>query len=60
MRKPVLVVTAYFIDAVESRLKQDFGISNCAARKTVLALPQKNCCRPPTGLMQCLSLRQTD
>jgi lactate dehydrogenase-like 2-hydroxyacid dehydrogenase len=26
MRKPVLVVTAYFIDAVESRLKQDFEL----------------------------------
>jgi lactate dehydrogenase-like 2-hydroxyacid dehydrogenase len=26
MRKPVLVVTAYFIDAVETRLKQDFEV----------------------------------
>jgi lactate dehydrogenase-like 2-hydroxyacid dehydrogenase len=26
MRKPVLVVTAYFVDAVEARLKQDFDL----------------------------------
>jgi len=26
MRKPVLVVTAYFVDAVEARLKQDFEL----------------------------------
>jgi hypothetical protein len=26
MRKPVLVVTAYFVDSVEARLKQDFEL----------------------------------
>ena len=26
MRKPVLVVTAYFVDAVEARLQQDFEL----------------------------------
>jgi hypothetical protein len=57
MHKPVLVVTACFVDAVERDLSR---ISSCAARKTALTSHQKNCCRPQMGLMQCWSLRQTD
>ena len=57
MRNPVLVATAYFVDAVGARLKQDFELRR---EKKVLTSHQKNCSRPPTGLMRCLSLRQTD
>jgi len=53
MRKPVLLVT---ISSMPWKLDSS-RISSCAARKTVLTSHQKNCSRPPTGLMRCLSLR---
>ena len=46
MRKPVLAVTAYFVDAVEARLKQDFELrrkNNGAHFNRRTALGRRRC-----------------
>jgi hypothetical protein len=57
MRNPVLVVTAYFVDAVESRLKQDFELRR---EKNGAHFTPEELLLAQTGLMRCWSLRQTD
>jgi hypothetical protein len=56
MRKPVLVVTAYFVDAVEARLKQDFELRR--KKNGAHFTPEE--LLSTAGLKRCLSLRPTD
>ena len=45
MRNPVLVATAYFVDAVEARLKQDFELR----REKTVATPRCSHYRDANG-----------